>query len=300
MSNIKQYCKRMGESVIHTTKGHIPDIININGDIRKILDVGCADGSFTRYLSRKLENKKTNITAIDAQYCLYTKNNEFEETVGNIHFDSKEFNEKFVDQILNQGSLFDCIVFSSVMHEISSYSSDKKEQYTKTPIKKAIKLASKILNPGGIIIVRDMIKPPHHRTKTVSVEFRDNDKMNGFLRFIQHCPYYSKTDKSSVSKFMAYSSDPNRIIFNIREDVLMEFLMCFTWGWGSFPREVREKKFIMDKQSWLDAFESAGLQTTLKVTTKEEYPKYFDKIIKVWDPRWIYPDTTCLFVAKKN
>ncbi len=293
MANEKQYCDRMSSSVPFTTKKQIPEIIKSH-KAKSILDVGCADGRFTEYIAEMLP-KKIKIDAIDPRLHQYRGTGS--DVSGNISFKTAKFDKSFVDGCRDK---YDCIVFSSVMHEISSYCENDEERFSKKPIKNAIELASKILAPNGIVIVRDMIRPAKFQSKSIPVEFCGLHPLDWFFRYVAECPYYQpEYDQCDISKFMCYDSG-RHFIFNIREDVLMEFLMTFTWGVDSFYREIREKKFIMEKNDWKKAFEKSGMTISSYFTTAEQYPKYFEKIVRVLQDGWKFPDTTCLIVAEKK
>lgn len=289
MSNIKEYCERMGNSIPVTTKNKIPELIKAH-NVKTLLDVGCADGRFTEFLAAELP-KNVKIDAIDmSPYVDYSPI----KRTGKVTYAVSPFDES----LLKWGKKYDCIVFSSVMHEISSYCDDENKRYSQKPIFDAIQLANKLLNPGGIAIVRDMLNP-NWKTKSIPVEMNIYCASK-FLDFIINCPYLkTKYDKHAESKFMAYDTH-DKILFNIRNDVLMEFLMMATWGAESEEREIKERKFILKKADWKRAFKNAGLDIEHYEDTNEEYPKYFDRLVKIWEPKWKYPMTTCLMVAKKK
>ena len=289
--NTKEYPERMGMSIPLTTKGKIPELIS-KYKIKSLLDVGCADGRFTEVLAASLP-KNVTIDAIDTCSDGGGDDSHIKKT-GRVNYYITDFAN--VPYVI--GKTYDCIVFSSVMHEISSYCEDDGEKYSQKPIFNTLKTAYGLLNPGGVVVVRDMVKPSW-KTRSVPVEMLPFDNAVTFLKFITECPYLKpEYDKCFETKFFAYDTG-DRILFNVRNDVLMEFLMTATWGPESMDREIMEKKFILKKGDWKKAFQKAGLAMEHYEETNEEYPMYFDRLVRIWEPMWKYPATTCLMVGVK-
>ena len=147
-ANHNEYCSRMENNILHSTKSLIPKLIKAYPNVNSILDVGCANGKFSAYIARQTGCK---ILGIDESHRMIQEANVVSkvpissEEQKNILCGSTQFEwinfKSFTNSIHRN---FDCILFSSVMHEISSYDRDLKKRYTTRPIKDAVRNASKL------------------------------------------------------------------------------------------------------------------------------------------------------------
>lgn len=111
---------------------------------RNILDVGCADGVVTQALAKIFP--QTNFLGIDL-------NPDFISLAKNKSTNQKNvsFRNIYLRDLLAKKDKFDTIIFCSVLHEFFSYGEGL------TSVVKAISDAYELLNPGGKIIIRDMV-----------------------------------------------------------------------------------------------------------------------------------------------
>lgn len=284
-SNHIEYLERMAESAHFSTKQNIPSIILSNG-CRSVLDVGCADGSFTNKIR---EFTGAVVTGID-------------NNPKNIKLAKKKFPDiRFVEAEIGKlepNEKFDCVVFCSVMHEISSYFPITGMKYTKTPIKNAIVKAWEHLNPNGIMIIRDGLSTsyPIWRYST-RVRFVDKKTARLFKKFMDGD--FLPLNNPNVYGKSRYTEMEKDSLFYVEQELLMEFLLTATWGRRSWKRETKERKLICDKGEWYDLIEENGFIVESYLQTNEEYSKYFRNICD-FEKGWNLPETTCLIVARKN
>ena len=271
-----------------TTKSLIAPILNTYA-INRMLDVGCADGGFTSLLAES--TNIPHIIGIDANAEMITDAlNRDAPQKSRLYFANESY-EKYGDNNL------DCVLFSSVLHEISSYCKDKNSRYLSMPIQDALCRANVMLNPNGIVVVRDMVKAENSFKNYLKVRFTSNEHFHLFLDFMDKSPFMNHP-------CMHYSENP-KCHWNgdghieIREDVLLEFLMVATWGNESFEREMQERKFILSKYLWQETFKNAGFTINMWLETNEEYPKYWRRIVD-FDGDYVFPSTTCLIVGEKR
>ena len=285
MNNYSEYLKRMSDSSYFSTKQNIPSIIRSHG-CKTVLDVGCADGSFTKRIADESGVEVTGLDINKKSISLARKQ------FPNIDFICGELSH------LGNDKMFDCIVFCSVMHEISSYCPITGFRYTKKPIDHAIMLATAHLNPGGIIIVRDGLASNHNEFPNLKcVVFTSKENAALFKKFVGGAFPGMAMNLTTNYRFKNWWEFKNNK-FLISEDLLLEFLLTATWGKASWRREVKERKLICTKDEWFEMFKKNNLNVVSYLQTNEEYPEYFEKIIKVSE--WIVPETMCVIVAKKE
>ena len=105
-NNYNLYLERMYKSLFHSTKGLIPLYAQ---KYHNILDVGCADGSLTKIIQ--------NI-ALDAEVLGIDINGEAVQKAKENGVNALQLS---LAEMPKLGKKFDCIIFSSVLHEFSSY-----------------------------------------------------------------------------------------------------------------------------------------------------------------------------------
>ena len=235
-SNYKTYLERMDTSAAISSKGLI-----LNYTKGRALDVGCGSG----VLLRQLNNAK----GID-------------------------LNPKAVEECIKQGldvecvalndvnEKFDTIIFSSVLHEFSSYANSGR--FGKKPIIEALLQARDKLDYNGRIIIRDGVAGD---TYPVIVTAKSEKVVEDFKQYIKDAPMWDKN--------IPINCDGLKITapFNL----LKEFMFTYTWGPESYPREVNEKFGILRPGSWVNVIESCGYKITHIQYFPEEYEKYLSK-----------------------
>lgn len=279
----------MAGSAGFSTKQNIPSIIRAN-NCRKILDVGCADGAFTAMIAG--ENPQASVEGIDINpECI----KEAEAKWSGWNRSGFYFS---CEELADVEGKYDCIVFSSVMHEISSYSEDEKKRYTGVPIYEAIEDACRHLTTGGIIVIRDWVDCIEGHL--LRVKFKSLQYSEMFKRFQEEFPAIDLCRVSDMQ--MVYEDDEVPDGWLVHQKLFMEYLMVATWGEQSWEREINERKFICKKSAWYDMAERAGLTVIGWLQTTEEYPIYCERIaeVKLLESKWRMPDTTFVMVCRKD
>ncbi len=143
------------------------------------------------------------------------------------------------DQYFKKDSL-QGIVFCSILHEIYSYvEADDGTRFHLESVQKMLCSAFETLAPGGRILIRDGIMPPHKRQV---LEFLQDDAKSFFEAFCREF----KGRKINYT----FISD-NKIAIDSAD--AMEFMYTYTWGPESFPYEVREQYGIMTYEDYRSA-----------------------------------------------
>ena len=272
--NCEKYYDRMTNSASKSTKGLIPSLVR--GD--KVLDVGCGSG----VMLEMLRDKGINAKGIDNNKCAI-------DTCR-----SKGFDAELCDLAkLDIEEKFDTIIFSSVLHEIGSYSGEN--PFSTYVIRNVLEIAKRHLSDNGIIIIRDGLEadPIFNDEIRVKMTHKAADKFEEFLRV--HPPIKYKVWRYNVRKEESYS------VIKTEPRILKEFIFTYTWGDGSWYRESLEKFGYMNKSEWLHLMRCLDMRISFVSTSSEEYIKYASKFLTlnhyIED---LLEESTILLVAEKK
>ena len=279
--NYQRYLVRMTESMKYSTKGLIPLLAKNSNNI---LDVGCGSGVMLKALEK--ENPKVKLTGIDLNIDAIKRLKE--------NTNWKLYHMDFMDL---SNIKFDTIIFSSILHEISSYHKDLNKRFTEQPILEALEKSNELLNDGGNIIVRDgLLSPINERHNKLVITFTDLNDHVWLYRFQKDFKGFDNLDiDTNIVKL-----ENNRYL--VSEGFLKEFLCTYTWGEESYSREINERFGIITKDEWISLINKSGFRIETLVESKEEYEKYLSKKISITDKfgnPYEYPNMTILFKAKK-
>jgi len=268
--NYDLYLQRMTQSIFQSSKGLIPFFA---AQCKKILDVGCGSGILMQAI--KAVNPDAKIVGIDIN----------QSAVDTCVEQGLDVRNATLSDLVKSGETFDCVIFSSVLHEFSSY--DEKAPFTEKPIEDAIADASKITDKGGFIIIRDGIRVAENgKFEVVRINFKNPEDANWIERFKKEFPDYHE----SVQLEPGVLSKENA----------KEFLYTFTWGDKSWPREVQERFGIMTIENWEAMARRNGFDVKNLMISAEEYKKYLKDKIEIDDVvSRLLEETTMLLVAEK-
>ena len=80
-----------------------------------------------------------------------------------------------------------------------------------------------------------------------------------------------------------------------------EFLSTYTWGEGSWNREVQERFGILTESRWKEILRSKGFRIRHCMTSSEEYQKYLEPKIEITSEiEMLLEEMTILMVAEKK
>jgi 2-polyprenyl-3-methyl-5-hydroxy-6-metoxy-1,4-benzoquinol methylase len=143
------YLARMSASL--KEKLHIATFLP--ADARRILDVGCADGTVTEALARRFPD--ADIKGIDLSRDFIGRASTRTASIGNLSFECV-----YLRELLMRKERYDVICFTSVLHEFYTYGEGI------SSVLKALADAHELLAPGGVILIRDMILPEYTKRST--------------------------------------------------------------------------------------------------------------------------------------
>ena len=282
--NYLRYLKRMTESMKTSTKGLIPVMCS---NSKNILDVGCGSGVVMEAIEEI--NANATISGLDL-------NIESIEKLRRLGKNWKLYHMNILDM---HDMKFDTIIYSSVLHEISSYCPYSKYRFTSEPIREAFRKTNELLEMNGSIILRDgLLVPKDSRNEKVHISFSNPDEIKWLFRFQNDFQGFKKMPDVDRAIVQMGVND-----YLVGLTFLKEFLYTYTWGAESYPREVKERFGILSKEEWISLLEGNGFSIETIIESKEEYEKYLSPkvTLNLTDgTKFIYPIMTILIKAKKN
>lgn len=271
--NYTNYLDRMSQSCATSSKHLIP-FYTIG--CKHILDVGCADGTLMKTI--KEVNPEARVVGIDLNQNAVDLARAAGLEVYKLSLEDVAFLCK--DQ-------FDCVIFSSVLHEISSYANANRFSYI--PIFETLQQAYELLSDDGTIIIRDGLMD--YTESTCTVKFMGPDGERWFQKFIDEY------------KYPYFTYDFHKMYDGITCDteLMQEFLATWTWGEKSWNREINEKFCILTEERWMTVVKNTGFDTIAFFKSKEDYPKYLAPKATLYgaNGKPFFPFMTCTIIAKK-
>lgn len=280
--NYQRYLKRMTESMKCSTKGLIPLLAKNSNNI---LDVGCGSGVMLKALEE--ENPKATLTGLDLNI----------DAIKSLEANSnwKLYHMDFMDL---KDVKFDTIIFSSILHEISSYNSDLNKRFTEIPIKEAFIKSNELLEDNGSVIVRDgLLSSKEDRNNKRIITFTNPNESIWLYKFQNDFRGFDKLDIDTK----ILEIEDNKYL--VSEGFLKEFLCTYTWGEESYPREINERFGILTKDEWLSLLKETGFKIETVIESKEEYEKYLSSKINIINEDgslYEYPNMSIIVKAKKQ
>jgi len=269
--NYELYLQRMTQSISQSSKGLIPFFA---AQCKRILDVGCGSGILMNAI--QAVNPEAKIVGIDIN----------QAAVDTCLEQNLDVRNATLSDLVEAGEKFDCVIFSSVLHEFSSY--DEKTPFKVDPIVDAIEDASKIIEKGGFIIIRDGIREGRARKdEIVAINFKNPEDYQWITRFKNEFPDYQDTAECVAMNTLT------------RENA-KEFLYTYTWGEKSWNREVVERFGILTIEEWKDIVRECEFEIKNLMISAEEYRKYLAPKIEITDAiERLLEETTMLLIAQK-
>ena len=271
--NYANYLNRMGQSCATSSKHMIP-FYTIGH--KTILDVGCADGTLMKAI--KKVNPEARVVGID----LNQNAVDLARAAG-----LEAYKLSLEDVAFICPGKFDCVVFSSVLHEISSYANANR--FSALPIVETLQRAYDLLADNGSIIIRDGLMDDSEELCTAKFTNRDDEKW--FHRFVDEFQY----------PYMDLEYNDMGGAITCQMDLMQEFLATWTWGEKSWPREIQEKFCILSEERWTKFVKGAGFDIIAFFKSKEDYPKFLTPKVKLYGKNGesVFPFMTCTIIANK-
>ena len=259
---------------------------------QKVVDVGSGGGVLLNALEDRYPDKTIIGTDISSNVISVLEKKKEEE---GRHWLCQKHN--FVESPFDEK--VDSILFSSIIHEIYSYTDLGNGLFDYKSITRALQNAADSLNKGGRIIIRDGIKTP--RTEYIEIHFKTKD---GLYFFKQYLNDFKGMDNELTydQKVLLIDEKENYVITDINFG--REFLYTYTWGKESYAHEVQECFGYYEIKDFVEVFEKMGFKILRADSFLEPgYPEHLSPLVELCDPiseePVPFPDSNCIIVAEK-
>ena len=190
------------------------------------------------------------------------------------------------------------VIFSSILHEIFSYTETENGRFETDSVKKALRNAYNSLLPGGRIVIRDGVKTEGQAVR--SIRFKDAAGLDFFKNYMRD--FKGLKDIPEDRKVTAIDEEKLTVTGDV--NYIREFLYTYTWGSESYAHEVQEQFGYFALGEYREFFEELGAKIVLAEQLLEPgYPDNLGKYLELLDENGQeteYPDSNCIIVVQKK
>lgn len=197
---------------------------------------------------------------------------------------------------------FDAVVCSSILHEVYSYGDSAHGKGDIRSLDAALETFMKILKPGGVLVIRDGVKPVNWR-EPARVKTVDGSGVKPVLQYLAMCPFsngWIAGDTGALVKLE--SKDLREGWFEGNLQSAYEFYMTYNWGVDSYERETQELYGVRTLDEYVEKLTRTGFAVELAESwVQPGYTEYLPKkvILETAAGVNVWPDTNALWVARK-
>ena len=284
LNNEESYLSTMND-ISSSRKGELIDFAK--GDI--IVDVGSGSGILLDILEERYPNKRIIGTDISSAVIETLKKKKAKE---NHNWNVEKHN--FVD---SEFSICSTIIFSSILHEIYSYTEGENGKFDINSVKNALKNAYESLKPGGRILIRDGIKTPSDDNCLLLIKTKEAKEF-----FDNYCKDFMGL-KEYDRKNIVIKETENGFLVNANINFIREFMYTLTWGTESYFNEVKEQFGYFTIDEFVSYFKELGADIIAAESYFEtDYKKHLEPMIDLMDidgKEMQYPDSNCFIIIEK-
>jgi len=317
LNNEDKYLATMN-STEESTKNSIVDFVT--GDI--LVDVGSGGGVLLDLLEERFPEK--HVIGTDISENVIGVLNKKRAAEGH-HWTVERHN--FVDGpflVEGEKGRVDTIIFSSIIHEIFSYTETPEGRFRPEVVEQALRNAFDSLAPGGRIVIRDGVRTisaadakrmaeaaergvqlsgpaqdPTAGTACVypggllTVTFHQRAGLDFFQNYVHDFEGLTDIEDKRITV------DPEKLRVSGCVDFMREFLYTYTWGQESYSHEVQEQFGYYTIEEYRQVLERLGARVLRADAFLEPgYPEHLRPLVTL-EPD-IYPDSNCILVAEKQ
>ena len=286
LNNEDKYLQTMNDSS-ESTKGTIADFVTGVS----VVDVGSGGGIMLDLLEEKYPDKKIIGTDISTNVIEALEKKKSEE---GHHWQVVKHN--FVEG--HFGEKVDTVIFSSILHEVYSYTETENGRFDIETVRLALKNAYDSLKSGGRIVIRDGVKTPAS-DKLMKVSFKNKAGLSFFQNYAQDfkgLPDVKDNRPTCINTEELYAvGDVN---------FMREFLYTYTWGNESYSHEVQEQFGYFTLEEYKAFFEEIGAKIIeAREFLEPGYEEHLSELVSLSDAesgcKEHFPNSNCIIVVEK-
>lgn len=285
LNNEDKYLSTMNDVSSSSKDGIIDYVVG-----ESVVDVGSGGGILLNRLEKKYPDKQvigTDISTNVIETLIQKKNREGHNWNVRVH--------NFVDSRLDKpvGS----IVFSSILHEIYSYTEGANGRFDIESVKNALKNAFESIQCGGRIIIRDGVKTEGSYVR--GIRFKDEKGLDFFKNYVRD--FRGLKELTEEQKVSVIDEDKLTVFGDV--NFIREFLFTYTWGTESYAHEVQEQFGYFTLKEYQDFFKEIGAKIVeARELLEAGYPDNLNKYLTLIDEEGNevdYPASNIIIVAEK-
>jgi len=286
LNNEDKYLATMNNTE-ESTKNSIIDYVV--GDT--VVDVGSGGGVLLDLLEEKYPEKKVIGTDISENViAVLNKKRHTEDhhwTVERHNFADGPF------RVNGETGKVDTVIFSSIIHEIFSYTETPEGRFQIDVVKKALRNAYDSLAPGGRIVIRDGVKTYTAAEQgIITVTFKEPSGLEFFRNYMRDFEGLPDIADRKITV------DEESLRVSACTDFIREFLYTYTWGQESYSHEVQEQFGYFTIEEYRTFLESLGAKVIRAEAFLEPgYPEHLRPLVTLSPD--VFPDSNCIVVAEK-
>ena len=275
-----KYLATMNDSE-NSTKNTIIDYVTGN----RVVDVGSGGGVLLDLLEERYPDKTIIGTDISDNVIM-----ELEKKKSREGHNWSVIRHNFVEGPFPYG--VDAVVFSSILHEVFSYTETKNGRFEIDAVKQALKNAYDSLGKGGRIIIRDGVKSPVDDS-VIEITFTEPSGLDFFKNYVRDFEGLKDIrDKKIVI-------NENEMKVSACTNFAREFLYTYTWGQESYAHEVQEQFGYFTIDEYRDFFKSLDANIIrCDAFLEPGYVEHLSPKVKLSVDR--FPDSNCIVVVEKQ
>ena len=286
LNNEEKYLQTMNDTQL-SRKSEILDFIS--GET--IVDVGSGGGVLLDLLEKQFPDKTIIGTDISANV-IETLNKKIIEEKH--HYQVLRHN--FVEGPLTEKA--DTIIFSSILHEVYSYTEYKGKKFQIDAVKTALKNARASLKEGGRIVIRDGVLSDGAERFSIKMKDQDGVKFLGnYMKDFKGLTDLRNADDEWNPEYVSFDG-----LMTLHADInfIREFLYTYTWGIESYSCEVNEQFGYFTLEEYAAFMKSMGMKViTAEAYLEPGYPENLDKLVELQDGlTWQMMPSNCILAAE--
>ena len=284
LNNEEKYLATMNDTEDSSKKSILDYVIG-----NSVLDVGSGGGVLLDELEERFPEAEvigTDISANVIEALSARKRSLGRNWRAEIH--------NFVDQPFPQK--VDNIIFSSILHEIYSYTDRGNGRFDIGAVETALHNAVLSLNDGGRIIIRDGVKTPGH--SMLRIQFLTDDGFDVFRQFLSD--FRGMDDLPPERKAAEMDAEHRTVLTDLNFG--REFLYTYTWGSESFVHEIQECFGYYEVSEFKEVLENMGMRILHARSLLEHgYVQHLSPLVRLTDEDGnavSFPDSNVIVVAE--